>query len=108
MTEFKHLSGPCKAIPTPANEIDAIDFDPRIVPQICDGLRRGYIDEEQVIIVIRYRRRLRRQARGTIPSHGCDEGQHPASQYFAHVLSHPPHMPLPSFHSLSTTPPSTL
>jgi hypothetical protein len=43
--------GPCKAISTPANEIEAIDFDPRIVPQICDGLRRGYIDEEQVIVV---------------------------------------------------------
>src|SRR5262245_61043421 len=58
MTGFKHLGGPCEAIPTPANEIDASDFDPRIVPQICDGLRRGYIDEEQVIVVIRYRRRL--------------------------------------------------
>jgi hypothetical protein len=47
MTGFKHLSGPCKAIPTPANEIDAIDFDPRIVPQICDGLRRGYIEKSK-------------------------------------------------------------
>jgi len=31
---------------------DAIDFDPRIVPQIREGLRRGYIDEEQMIVVI--------------------------------------------------------
>jgi hypothetical protein len=54
-----YLAQSFESVAAPGENIDAVDLDTRVTPQIGDGSRRRDIGEQQVIVVVNPQRAFR-------------------------------------------------
>src|SRR5204862_7465823 len=86
--------GALEAVAGAGDDVDDVDLEGRIVPQVLDRARRAQVGEDEVVVVPDGRRALGRQGRAPVGTDGRDEAQLLLANDPLHVFGQDTHVVL--------------